>query len=450
MFLAQGTTRSVRAGGPPAVGIRGTRALALSLGLLVSPSATTAQDEPPECLGTEEVLAFSGRLQTFVVPPFVTHVTIDAAGAQGGRGGPNDQTPGRGARLMASFPVTPGETLHVVVGGAGFNGIFSGGGGGGSFVYRTADASGLLVAAAGGGGGIGGPTASDGSAAATAAAGEGNGGAGGTGGNGGSGGAAPNGSGGGGGGLLTDGGVGSGTVAGAGGQALANGAAGGGSGGFGGGGGGIIGGGGGGGFNGGGGGGFGNGGGGGSFSATTPIFSASGVQTGNGEIGFCFTTNAAPTIAKSFTPSSVPFGGTATLRLTIDNPNPIALTGLSFSDTFPAGLAVANPPAVADACGFTTGIPLAEAPSFTVGGGSLGAGASCTFTLEVTATGAGSLANGSSGVSSNEAPTGAGSNTATLEVAEPTFADIPTLSELGLLVATLLLAGYGVWRLRTG
>jgi hypothetical protein len=155
-----------------------------------------------------------------------------------------------------------------------------------------------------------------------------------------------------------------------------------------------------------------------------------------------------PTISKSFTPPSVPLGDTSTMSFTITNPNTIALTGLSFSDNFPAGLAVANPPAVADTCGFTSGVPAAGATSFTVSGGSVGASASCTFALNVTATSPGDLQNSSSGMSSNEAPTGAGSPTATLSVAAP-IAAVPTLSELGLLIAALLLSGFGVWRLRT-
>ena len=72
----------------------------------------------------------------------------------------------------------------------------------------------------------------------------------------------------------------------------------------------------------------------------------------------------------------------------------------------------------------------------------------------ITATSAGDLTNSSSGVSSssNAAPSGTPSNTATLTVGgepPPPIAAIPTLSELGLIVASLLLAALAVWRLRT-
>src|SRR6202034_4540811 len=89
---------------------------------------------------------------TWTVPAGVTSITIAAAGAQGGsayEGG------GSGAELTATFTVTPLETLDVLVGGLGQNGVIysvGAGGGGGSFVYTSPDQAGLLIAAGGGGG----------------------------------------------------------------------------------------------------------------------------------------------------------------------------------------------------------------------------------------------------------------------------------------------------------
>jgi len=238
----------------------------------------------------------TGSVQTYTVPPGVIQVKVDAAGAQGGHGvrqegdsGP--LTPGgKGARLVATFAVTPGETLNIVVGGAGSSLSGDGGGGGGSFVYRTATQPGLLIAAAGGGGAAQTLSGSDGSATNTASDGGGSPGSAGTGGNGGAAGPA-NAGGGGGGGLLTNGG--SAVFGGAGGIALLNGAAGGagssgGNGGFGGGGGaGSFGAGAGGGYNG-GGGGEGSatnaGGGGGSYSASPASIATSGFESGDGYV----------------------------------------------------------------------------------------------------------------------------------------------------------------------
>lgn len=279
------------------------------------PSGVLGQAGPPACNGQQTVFPATAAVQQFVVPLGVSAITIDAAGAQGGAALPVGQAPfnpgGNGARLVASFPVTAGETLQIVVGGMGhsYSIGYTAGGGGGSFVYRTPDLAGLLIAAAGGGGGSSGSPGLPGSSSATAGNGQddnggGIGGAGGTGGNGGAAGLSGSGcAGAGGGGLLTDGGDDVAGCGGTGGSAVANGSAGGtggGAGGFGGGGSGQIadfggGSGGGGGFNGGGGGGSGvdffgpmSGGGGGSFSVTTPTFAASGTQTGNGAVSFCF------------------------------------------------------------------------------------------------------------------------------------------------------------------
>lgn len=250
----------------------------------------------------------SGTIQSFAVP--ANKVTIDAAGAQGNGG--FGAVGGLGAEVVATFPITTGETLCVLVGvqgGVALNG--GGGGGGGSFVYgissgtcgsnlaavRTGAASpNLLVVAGGGGGGSSDGVAGLGGLAPTGAGTQ-FGGAGGT--NGGGGGAVLNA--GGGGGLLTNGGTANGVP---GGLALINGGTGGtlptfANGGYGGGGAGAGTGGGGGGYNGGGAGGsnvlIGSGGGGGSFSATAPLSALSGVNAGNGAVLFCYLESPGPT-----------------------------------------------------------------------------------------------------------------------------------------------------------
>lgn len=92
-----------------------------------------------------------GSYQSWVIPPAVCNITIDAYGAQGGGTGGG----GLGARIRGDFAVTPGDTLIILVGQMGESGSGScGGGGGGTFVaqgsaYQTAT---LLIAAGGGGG----------------------------------------------------------------------------------------------------------------------------------------------------------------------------------------------------------------------------------------------------------------------------------------------------------
>jgi uncharacterized repeat protein (TIGR01451 family) len=306
---------------------------------------------------------YTGGLQSYPVPAGVTKVIVDVSGAAGGAGGPviiGDRNSGRprialtfpggaGARLVATFTVTPGETLNVVVGGTGATSSSIGGGGGGSFVYRTATLAGLLVAAAGGGGGSGGSAGMAGSANTTATAGQGSGGGvagnGGINGNSGGGGSAVDFSGAGGGGLLApNGGNGSGNATG--GQALANGAGGGGgagavAGGFGGGGAGDVeGAGGGGGYNGGGGGASpsGNsasGGGGGSFSAIVPSISQGGVNTGTGQV-IITVVSADLSVTKSG-PAAVTAGNNITYTVTVTNNGPSDATNVQLSDTLPPG-----------------------------------------------------------------------------------------------------------------
>ncbi|MGN6757287.1 MAG: glycine-rich protein, partial [Thermomicrobiales bacterium] len=80
---------------------------------------------------------YTGAAQTWTVPDGVTQVTLDVFGAQGGYEAAQG---GQGGRATATVAVTPGETLTIVVGGAGhspFNGSdalggFNGGGNGGA------------------------------------------------------------------------------------------------------------------------------------------------------------------------------------------------------------------------------------------------------------------------------------------------------------------------------
>lgn len=106
---------------------------------------------------------FTGAPQTYVVPAGITSLRIEAEGAQGGANWANNTN--FGGRITATFDVTPGETLHVYVGGqgslaGGWNGGGAGdgagrGGGGASDVRRggTALTDRIIVAGAGGGAG---------------------------------------------------------------------------------------------------------------------------------------------------------------------------------------------------------------------------------------------------------------------------------------------------------
>ncbi|HEV8579345.1 MAG TPA: DUF11 domain-containing protein [Thermoanaerobaculia bacterium] len=128
----------------------------------------------------------------------------------------------------------------------------------------------------------------------------------------------------------------------------------------------------------------------------------------------------APSIAKAFSPNSIPVGGVSTLTFTITNPNAgTALTGVAFTDTFPAGLQVAaTPNATSAGCGSPTFAPAAGNTSVSFSGGTIAASGTCTVTVDVTATTAGTKVNTTGNVSSTNGGTG-NTATATLTAVSP-------------------------------
>ncbi len=123
--------------------------------------AVTAYTCPAANLDTFD---YTGAMETFVVPPNVTSVTIQTWGAQGGSNWINNTN--LGGYVAADVAVTPGSTLYIFVGGqatttaGGFNGGGSGegagkGGGGGTDVRIGGITYNDRVVVAGGGGGAG-------------------------------------------------------------------------------------------------------------------------------------------------------------------------------------------------------------------------------------------------------------------------------------------------------
>jgi hypothetical protein len=117
-----------------------------------------------------------------------------------------------------------------------------------------------------------------------------------------------------------------------------------------------------------------------------------------------FAQAAALTMSKSFSPSTVAVGGnsTTTMTVTITNPNASPVTGIAFSDTYPAGL-------VPDVVGAYTCGPGSAA--FTGGGWSFSgvtllAGASCSVPMHMHATQSGPITNTTSQVVGNGVPAG--------------------------------------------
>ncbi|MDQ1416677.1 MAG: large repetitive protein [Acidimicrobiaceae bacterium] len=128
---------------------------------------------------------------------------------------------------------------------------------------------------------------------------------------------------------------------------------------------------------------------------------------------------APPVIGKSFLPTSVASNGTSALSFAVTNPagNAVALNGVAFTDTLPAGLVVATPNGLSGSCGGGAITAVAGSGTISLSGATLATGGSCTFSVNVTATTAGGK-NNSVTVTSTNGGTG-NTATATLDVATP-------------------------------
>ncbi|HEY6328775.1 MAG TPA: hypothetical protein VI756_05520, partial [Blastocatellia bacterium] len=133
-----------------------------------------------------------------------------------------------------------------------------------------------------------------------------------------------------------------------------------------------------------------------------------------------------PTITKAFLTPAVQAGGTGTLKFTLTNPNSsFALSGVQFSDSFPAGLVVASAPSVNDGCAGTFSAA-AGATSVSLTGGTIAAASSCTITVAVEPTSSGIKSNITGPVSSSNGGVGTKSNPATTFVFDECLKDDTT------------------------
>ncbi len=127
---------------------------------------------------------------------------------------------------------------------------------------------------------------------------------------------------------------------------------------------------------------------------------------------------APPAISKAFAPVSIVAGGTSALTFTLTNPaaNPVALTGVAFTDTFPGSLTIASQPNVTQCNGTVSW----DAPSKTLSltGGSIPVNSNCKITVSVTSATGGSYINTTGAVTSTNGGAGA-TATATLTVIQP-------------------------------
>ena len=138
------------------------------------------------------------------------------------------------------------------------------------------------------------------------------------------------------------------------------------------------------------------------------------------------------TMSKGFSPSTIGANGTTTMTVTITNPNSFTVTGISFSDTYPAGLV----PNVVGAYTCGPGSASFNGSGWAFSGVTLGPGASCQVPMLMHATTLGSIVNTTSSITGTGVPTG-GPASATLNV----VTDVPALSRWALLGLAAVLAG---------
>ena len=132
-----------------------------------------------------------------------------------------------------------------------------------------------------------------------------------------------------------------------------------------------------------------------------------------------------PSMVKSFSPSLIPTGGTSTLTFTLTNSNTYtALNGIEFNDTYPTNLVNAAVPAVTNSCGGTV-TAAAGGGGISLVGGTLPIGGSCSITVAVTSSTAGTHLNTSGAVSSTNGGIG-NAPSASLSVQEMNFGHLPS------------------------
>ena len=152
-----------------------------------------------------------------------------------------------------------------------------------------------------------------------------------------------------------------------------------------------------------------------SASAGGYLTSTGAISTGNAGTGSSVSATLnvllPPTVTVAFNQSMIMVNGTSTLTFTFSNPNPIiAITGALFSDSYPSGLSNASPASGSTNC--TSGGVTAANGGNTLaltGGATIPGGGSCTVTVNVTSSSAGSYPNSTGSLSVTTGNAGSGS-----------------------------------------
>lgn len=138
----------------------------------------------------------------------------------------------------------------------------------------------------------------------------------------------------------------------------------------------------------------------------------------SGPAGATITVNATPAFDKTFSPNPVVVRDVTTLTYTIDNTaNPTDADSLSFVDSLPGALRIAESPNATTSCTGGTLTAAADSASISYSGGSVGTGAICEISVDVSSPVAGTFDSVSGELSSSLGSSG--SAAATLRVNGP-------------------------------
>jgi uncharacterized repeat protein (TIGR01451 family) len=149
--------------------------------------------------------------------------------------------------------------------------------------------------------------------------------------------------------------------------------------------------------------------------------------------------------SKTFTPSVIPVGGQSTLAVSLTNGTGATITGVTFIDTLPAGVTTVTfgtPPFSAGCAGGSITI---NGTQFLSAGVDVAANSTCVVQAVVTAASPGQYTNATANISGwNGNALAFAASTLSVGLQSP----VPTLSDFGLVLLALGLAGLAYRRFR--
>ena len=150
------------------------------------------------------------------------------------------------------------------------------------------------------------------------------------------------------------------------------------------------------------------------------------IATANAGTGSAATANLngpqPPLVAQSFTQPSIPLGSSSVLTVTLSNPNSFAISAASFSDSYPAGLVNTAAASGSTTCSGGTVVAANSGNSLALSGATIPASGSCTVTVNVTGSAAGSFSNSTGAVSTGNTGPGSAASATLVVMAPPSVA----------------------------